>query len=98
MTKGNWDVYIAFFERGFELLSPHGHLVFITPDKWISKPFGDELRRQKIGRLAEVVRLGRGVFANAKVDAIVTIFANAGASEIRVCEYAKETVLPIRTV
>lgn len=38
-TKGNWDIYIAFFERGYRLLSGNGTLSYITPDKWISKPF-----------------------------------------------------------
>ena len=42
-TKGNWDIYIAFFELGFRLLNHQGVLTFITPDKWISKPFGDAL-------------------------------------------------------
>ena len=42
-TQGNWDIYIAFFELGFRLLNRRGVLTFITPDKWISKPFGDAL-------------------------------------------------------
>ena len=31
---GNWDIYMAFFELG---LSLGNILVFITPDKWLSK-------------------------------------------------------------
>jgi hypothetical protein len=44
-TRGNWDIYIAFFEVGFNLLSNSGVITYITPDKWISKPFGYELRK-----------------------------------------------------
>src|SRR6185437_5411770 len=50
MTKGNWDIYIAFFEKGFSLLRKDGWLAFITPDKWISKPFGDALRKSTYDR------------------------------------------------
>ncbi len=74
MAKGNWDIYIAFFEVGFGLLSKTGCLTFITPDKWISKPFGDALRQNTIARLCAVVKAGRQVFEEAKVDAIVSIF------------------------
>lgn len=30
-AKGNWDIYIAFFERGLDLLSSKGTLSYITP-------------------------------------------------------------------
>ncbi len=98
MTKGNWDIYIPFFERGLNLLNPCGLLIFITPDKWISKPFGDELRVQTITRLASIVNLGRGVFRTAKVDAIVSIFANVARASVEVSEYQAEQILPKRTV
>ena len=41
LTKGSWDIYIAFFEKGFQASEQSGVLSFITPDKWISKPFGE---------------------------------------------------------
>lgn len=71
-TKGNWDIYIAFFERGICLLRPHGNLIFITPDKWLSKPFGAEFRREKVRNFRSIVKLGRDVFDSAIVDSIVT--------------------------
>ena len=58
MTKGNWDTYIAFFERGFELLRKDGLLSFITPDKWLAKPFGDELRLQTIDKIVSLLEAG----------------------------------------
>ncbi len=44
-TRGNWDIYIAFFEKGFKLLNKNGIITYITPDKWISKPFGYVFRK-----------------------------------------------------
>ena len=39
--KGNWDIYMAFLELGLTLSTC---LCFITPDKWLSKPFGSKFR------------------------------------------------------
>lgn len=71
-TKGNWDIYIAFFERGMCLLQQHGDLIFITPDKWLSKPFGAEFRQEKVRNFRSIVKLGRDVFDSAIVDSIIT--------------------------
>jgi len=75
-TRGNWDIYIAFFERGFDNLKDNGILTFISPDKWISKSFGNELRKNKYQSLYSILNAGRHVFESAKVDSIVTIFYN----------------------
>lgn len=42
--KGNWDIYMAFLEWGLTL--SNGCLCYITPDKWLSKPFGSKFREQ----------------------------------------------------
>ncbi len=89
LTKGNWDIYIAFFEKGFNLLNFHGTLTFITPDKWISKPFGDALRISKISNLSIILKAGREVFEDAKVDAIVSLFSNVKLEYIFVYIYGK---------
>ncbi|HGF0883913.1 TPA: Eco57I restriction-modification methylase domain-containing protein, partial [Legionella pneumophila] len=51
LTKGNWDIYIAFYERGFKILNTNGSLAFISPDKWIVKSFGYELRKASLKKL-----------------------------------------------
>jgi hypothetical protein len=76
MTKGNWDIYIAFFELGFGLLSSAGTLAYITPDKWISKPFGNELRKQTVKNMFAIAKAGRKVFETAKVDSIISFIKN----------------------
>ena len=72
-TKGNWDIYIAFFERGYRLLSGNGTLSYITPDKWISKPFGAEMRKHLFKNFKSILVAGRDVFETALVDSIITI-------------------------
>lgn len=87
LTKGSWDIYIAFFEKGFGLLNQKGVLTFITPDKWISKPFGDELRIQTTDKIFSILKAGRGVFESVNVDAIVAIYMSVPQSLLRIYDY-----------
>jgi type I restriction-modification system DNA methylase subunit len=88
MTKGSWDIYIAFFEKGFRLLNQTGVLSFITPDKWISKPFGDELRIRTNAKIFSILKAGRGVFESVNVDAIVSVYLNVPQPLLRILEVA----------
>ncbi|MGB9497798.1 MAG: Eco57I restriction-modification methylase domain-containing protein, partial [Dissulfuribacterales bacterium] len=92
LTRGNWDIYIAFYEKGFRLLGHGGVLSFITPDKWISKSFGDELRLRKTDNLYSIMKAGRDVFEEVNVDAIVSLFTNHADSQIRIYEYTGKTI------
>jgi adenine-specific DNA-methyltransferase len=80
--KGNWDIYIAFFNLSFDLLNKNGNLNFITPDKWISKPFGDAMRLELINNLVSITEFGRKVFDTAKVDSIITFITKANSESI----------------
>ena len=71
-AKGNWDLYIVFLELGLKLLRSPGNMTFITPDKWLSKPFGDAFRTENIDKIWQITVLGRGVFEHALVDSVVT--------------------------
>lgn len=70
--KGNWDIYIAFFEKSFDLLNNSGILIFITPDKWLSRPFGEKFRLGLLKNIYSIFKSGRDVFDSALVDSIVT--------------------------
>ena len=87
LTKGNWDIYIAFYEKGFTLLGKQGVISYITPDKWISKPFGDQLRSKTTDRVFSILKVGRSVFESAIVDAIITVFVNRPQPLLRIYDY-----------
>jgi len=89
--KGNWDIYIAFFDSSFNLLNNSGVLVFITPDKWISKPFGDELRKGLKDNFHSIAEAGRKVFDNAKVDSIITLITKEKKDQVRIDNFVKGT-------
>ena len=39
-----FDIYILFIEKSLQLLKKDGFLSFITPDKWLSQPYGEKIR------------------------------------------------------
>jgi hypothetical protein len=98
MTRGNWDIYIAFYEKGFGLLGKEGVLSFITPDKWISKPFGDEIRIRKTDSIVSILKAGREVFESVNVDAIVSVFTERHQAFLRICEYVGAEIRTKRIV
>ena len=91
-AKGNWDIYIAFFEFGFRQLSKDGCEIFITPDKWISKPFGDAMRTSVIKNIKSILFAGRDVFETALVDSIITLIDNDNHSYIDVYKASNKNV------
>ena len=86
--KGNWDIYMAFLERG--LLLSNNCLCYITPDKWLSKPFGSKFREKcMIPRLKTILHTGNKTFESATVDAIITLFLDK-SNEISAYRFDKD--------
>ncbi|TDG04627.1 SAM-dependent DNA methyltransferase [Paraburkholderia guartelaensis] len=91
-ARGNWDLYIVFIELGLTLLRPGGAMAYLTPDKWLSKPFGNALRARHLGKIERIVRLGRDVFEQARVDSIITLFRESGTPAIATARIDGETL------
>ena len=71
--SGNWDIYMAFFEQSFAI--SRNTVCFITPDKWLSKSFGNKFRATRlVEQMQSILRAGSRLFENATVDAIITLF------------------------
>jgi len=67
-SKGNFDIYVLFVERGLELLSGHGRLGFILPNKFFNAQYGQPLRGllSKGRHVSHIVHFGhQQVFAGA---------------------------------
>ena len=93
--KGNWDIYIAFFSLSFEVLNSNGNYVFITPDKWISRPFGFELRKGLIRNISSIIETGRDIFKNAKVDSIITFIKRKETEYLSIQDFKVDDGLEI---
>ena len=88
--SGNWDIYMAFFELALSL----GDIVtYITPDKWLSKSFGEKFRKnQMCSRMNTITRAGSKVFENVTVDAIITLFTTR-SSIINTAHFSSRTTI-----
>src|SRR5574344_2181158 len=47
-------------------------MIYITPDKWLSRPFGGCLRKNINTQILSIMFAGRDVFESAIVDSIIT--------------------------
>jgi len=56
-SKGNYDIYVVFVEKGLSLLNPKGRLGFILPHKFFQSQYGEPLRTiiSKEKHLSEIV-------------------------------------------
>lgn len=93
-ARGNWDLYIVFMELGLALTAQHGTMAFLTPDKWLAKPFGAAFRSHHLDKIARIVVLGRDVFERAQVDSIVTVYRKSGTDYIETACLAGATPTP----
>ena len=92
-AKGNWDIYIPFFNLAYKLIKHIGYSAYVSPDKWLAKPFGFEMRKKLLENIYKIIKAGRGVFDSATVDSILTFFSKKKNSKIRVAELIKGTPL-----
>ena len=92
LAKGNWDIYIVFFELSLSLINKNGLMSFITPDKWIAKPFGIALRKFIIDGLVSVLKAGRKVFREAKVDSIISVVSKSKSQSLKVLNVEQEKI------
>ncbi len=58
--KGEFDIYFPFVEQGLEVLSAHGRLGYILPNKWLTSRVGARLRMilAREGHLVKLVDFG----------------------------------------
>jgi hypothetical protein len=97
-SRGNWDIYIAFFEVGFNLLNQWGIITFITPDKWISKPFGYELRKNLLFNYFIITESGRDVFESSNIDSIITFITKGKKDKISVNKFIDKKVVKLSDI
>ncbi len=86
-SKGNYDIYVVFVERGLDLLRQGGRLGFILPHKFFNAQYGQPLRELLAAgkHLAEVVHFGdQQVFEQATTYTCLMFLDKSGSSECRV--------------
>jgi type I restriction-modification system DNA methylase subunit len=88
-SKGNYDIYVVFVERGLNLLSKRGRLGFILPHKFFNAQYGQPLRNllSKGNHLADVIHFGdQQVFVGATNYTCLLFLDKAGNKQ---CDFIK---------
>ncbi len=73
-AKGNWDLYIPFFEKGKKILKNSGNLSFITPNKWLSIGYGTALRELLCHNFSMLCRCDKIKVFDAGNSPVITFF------------------------
>jgi type I restriction-modification system DNA methylase subunit len=85
-SKGNFDIYVVFVERGLRLLQAQGDLSYILPHKFFNAQYGQPLRSLIASgkHLRHVVHFGdQQVFPGATNYVCLLFLAKAGIEECR---------------
>ncbi len=94
---GMTDLYVVFYEIGFNMLSDKGTMCLITPSSWLSSKAGRNLRdyiRQK-RNLTGVIDLEHFQAFNATTYTMISRFEASGRSnEIEYCTFDEITLHP----
>lgn len=76
--NGTADLYVYFYNHSIEILKLNGLLGFITPNKWMERKYGTELRNYLINyEILQIINYGElRVFEDASTEPEITIIKN----------------------
>lgn len=83
-AKGNWDLFIVFHEIAIRLLNNNGTKSYITPNKWISIKYAEELRKLYKKNLIRLCICDDIKVFEAGVSPIVSFFKKNETKEISI--------------
>ena len=81
---GMTDLYLAFFELGFNMLNPSGKLCYITPSSWLSSVAARNMRNHVMEKrnIISLVDLGHyQPFPHVTAYTIISLFSNDKQSD-----------------
>jgi hypothetical protein len=90
-TKGNWDLYIPFIEKAFNLLNENGRASMITPNKWLSISYGNAIRNfvgKHLYQLSDYLDIQ--VFEDAGIFPIIFFISKKECSNLNIKRFYGE--------
>ena len=84
-SKGNYDIYVVFIEKGLSILNPTGKLGFIQPHKFFNAKYGEAIREviSNGKHLFEVVHFSdQQVFENATTYTCLMFLEKGGTENL----------------
>lgn len=87
-AKGNWDLYILFWERGFNLLNNSGIISLITANKWLSIKYGETLRKMFLNHICNISDYSSFyAFQSADVSTTVAMVKRGVAEDVKIVKF-----------
>jgi hypothetical protein len=96
-SKGNYDIYVVFVEKGLKLLNKTGRMGFILPSKFFATDYGQALRQLIVERkaLSDVVDFGHSqVFENATTYTCLLFLSGKPVHSVLYAKVAEPPKLP----
>jgi len=91
-ARGNWDLYIPFWELALGLIDQRGNASLITPNKWLSAEYGQALRsfaRDNLYHVADFSSLK--VFEDASIFPVVAFMRKTLPTKLKVTIFSDQT-------
>ncbi|MBV4420530.1 Eco57I restriction-modification methylase domain-containing protein [Clostridium tyrobutyricum] len=90
-TKGNWDLYIPFWEKAYNLINSMGNATLITPNKWLAIKYGEALRNCLFDKIYNITDYSTfKAFETADVSTVVVFVCNILSQKINVIKFNSE--------
>jgi len=72
------DIYVYFYELGISILKENGYLAYISPNKWMERKYGDELRTfLKRFEIKQIINFGElKIFKDASTEPAIIVIKN----------------------
>ncbi|MZP19039.1 Eco57I restriction-modification methylase domain-containing protein, partial [Escherichia coli] len=82
-SKGNYDIYVVFIEKGLRLLNKRGYQSYILPHKFFNAKYGEPVREliSKGKHLSKIVHFGDQQIFEGASTYVCLLFLNRSSSE-----------------
>jgi adenine-specific DNA-methyltransferase len=82
-SKGNFDLYVVFVERGLQLLKAQGNVAYILPHKFFNAQYGEPLRKliARGRNLRHVVHFGNQQVFPGATNYVCLLFLDRAGSD-----------------
>ena len=97
LTQFEINLYILFFEQGYNLTKSSGLLSYILPNNWLSLEKNSDMREFLLKNChnINIVQNYPNVFENASVDSLLLFFSKQGGDYVKCWTWEKDNIIEI---
>lgn len=97
LTQFKINLYILFFEKGYNLVRKTGFLSFILPNNWLSLENNSDMRKFLLENCynINIVQNDSNVFENASVDSLILFISKQGKDLVKCWTWENRNTIEI---